>query len=85
MPYINVKEEYFPWYCVDCPFFDIEFETYRSFETIEKVFFDCEHRNICYRLYTKIRQELKNNADPDKIEKEAIFLRKSISEEYLDF
>lgn len=81
MPYINMDWDnsnkdpnnpfqYFPSYCVDCPFFDIDFEVYRSFDKIEKIFFDCVHRDICYRVYKKVKQKLKNNANPYSVKKE---------------
>lgn len=66
MPYINLdwdyskgldpnsSYKYFPWYCADCPFLNLEFETCSSSDGAKMVFFDCENRNICYRLYKKI-------------------------------
>lgn len=80
MPYINMDwnhsnnmdpnspVQYLPSYCNDCPFFDIEFEVYRSFGKVEKIFFDCVNRDICYRLYKKVKQELK--LDPYSVKKE---------------
>lgn len=92
MPYINLdwdyskgldpnsSYEYFPWYCADCPFLDLEFEKCSSSDGARMVFFDCKNREVCDRLYEKIVCYLMGKSMSDGIKSTIDYINRSLDD-----